>query len=139
MLRCFYFHGFSRHLRFVLSVCHCLIWFSFAQIWISCSSHLFCSRSSSRAGLVSAADFWACAAHARVLVLPPVPASGQVLRVGFPFAEHATRSALARFSSACFVPQLATIFSSVHHARPRSRAPSRASTPVRPSVSTLRF
>jgi hypothetical protein len=58
MLLCFYFLGFSHHLRFVLSVCHCLNWFSFAQIWISYSSHLSCSRFSSRAGLVSATDFW---------------------------------------------------------------------------------
>jgi hypothetical protein len=89
----------------------------------SCSSHLSCSRSSSHARLVSATDFWVCAAHARVLVLPPVTTSGQALRVGFPFAEHATRSALARFSSACFVPQPATVFSSLHPAGPRSYAP----------------
>jgi hypothetical protein len=73
------------------------------------------------------------------LVLPPVTTSGQALRVGFPFAEHATRSALARFSSACFVPQPATIFSFVHPAGPRSHAPSHASAPVRPSVSALQF
>jgi hypothetical protein len=41
------------------------------------------------------------------------------------------------FSSACFIPQPATIFSSVHPTGPRSRVPSRASAPMRLSVSAL--